>query len=331
MRQQYFTIVYNRLLLSSAISDYQKGNYKASFDSIQKLEKIEIYRKSDINTKISKYLYKGKLCFRKNEDSLAIANLKKVDSISIKTNKYHLATSESYSTLIDYYREKNDTKKQLFYIDKLLKADSVLMATNTYLLKSINSKYTTPNLLMEKENIIKSLEENDLIKRMLLLILSLSSLILVIALYRNNKKKKIYRKRIAQLGQTKKRQSHTIDNKITEKILDQLSEIESSTLFLNKDFNLNYLAKRLNTNTSYLSKIINKHKGKSFKQYLTELRINTLIKSLDVNPVMRKYSIEALAESIGYNNASSFTRIFKNYIGESPSSFLDKKYPERKH
>lgn len=121
-----------------------------------------------------------------------------------------------------------------------------------------------------------------------------------------------------------------IDTETTNRILADLVAFENSTVFLKNDFNLNLLAKLLNTNTSYLSRIINDHKKRTFKQYLIELRINTLIHNMHKNPILRKYSIEVLAESIGYNNASSFTRIFKSHIGESPSSFLNKKYPERK-
>jgi len=84
----------------------------------------------------------------------------------------------------------------------------------------------------------------------------------------------------------------------------------------------------LNTNTSYLSHIINEHKQKTFKHYLIDLRISVLIKNLEKNPILRKHSIEALAESVGYTNASSFTRIFKNHIGVSPSKYLKEKYPD---
>lgn len=99
-------------------------------------------------------------------------------------------------------------------------------------------------------------------------------------------------------------------------------------MFLDKDFNLNVLAKLLNTNTSYASRIINDYKQQTFKQYLVGLRIDVLINNLEKNPIMRKHSIEALAESIGYTNASSFTRIFKGYAGVNPSEYLKKKYLE---
>jgi AraC-like DNA-binding protein len=82
------------------------------------------------------------------------------------------------------------------------------------------------------------------------------------------------------------------------------------------------LAKKLNTNTSYLSYIINKVKNQSFKQYITALKINYLLKKLQQEKKFRNYTIKSLAEEIGYTNASAFTRAFKIYKGITPSEFI---------
>ncbi len=119
---------------------------------------------------------------------------------------------------------------------------------------------------------------------------------------------------------------NAINNETTKRVLEDLYNMEKTTMYLDKDFSLSVLAKLLKTNTSYLSRIINEHKQKSFKQYLIDLRISALIKNLDENPIMHKYSIEALGNSIGYTNASSFTRVFKSHVGVSPSEYLRKKY-----
>jgi len=78
----------------------------------------------------------------------------------------------------------------------------------------------------------------------------------------------------------------------------------------------------LKSNTSYLSYTINKIKNKTFKQYITELKIEYLIKKLKEDKNYRKYTIKYLAEEIGYTNASAFTRAFKNYKGITPSEFI---------
>lgn len=320
------SVMYNKLLLSSAIAYYEKEDYKSSLDSILKLR--EYNNKKDFGNSINVLmnLYQGKIYLKQQKNELAIKNFEKVDSISTSKNYFHSSIRENYTLMYNYYKQKKDIKNQLYYINKLLVTDSILDSDYAYLLKNINDKYTKPNLIAEKQKIINSLESSGFNKKMGIVFLLSFSCILIIALARNTKKMQLYKKRIEELGTTKKVQTYIIDDNTTKRILDDLSKIEQSELFLNKDFNLAHLSKLLNTNTSYLSQTINKHKKLTFKQYLMDLRINFLIKQLDENPILRKHSIEALAESIGYKNASSFTRIFKNHIGISPSEYFRKRY-----
>lgn len=325
------SLMYDRLLLSSAISNYQKKDYKSSLDSILKLSRIYDKKGSNIGTNVLKHLYQGKIYLKQQKYKLAVNNFKKVDSISFNKKYFHPSIRENYEFLINYYKETKNIKNQLFYIDKLLIVDSIIDKNYAYLTRNFNKKYATPNLILEKQKIIESLEKNDTTKKRILTILLIFSVLLIILLVRNNKKRRLYKQRIEELTTRKPNDNHKnkIDDDTTQRILDDLDKIEESQLFLDKNFNLSFLAKKLETNTSYLSKTINEYKQKTFKQYLIELRIKVLLENLDENPIMRKHSIEALAESIGYNNASSFTRIFKSYLGESPSAFLNKKYPER--
>ena len=323
------SLMYHRLLLSSAILNYQKNNYSSSLDSIFKLDVITKHKNLSKTTLVLRHLFQGKNYLKQNKNTLAVNCFKKIDSISITEKYYHPIIRENYQLLINFYKKQKDTKNQLFYIDRLLKADSIIDKDFSYLANKIDEKYTIPNLVLEKENIIKSLKRKNLYKRLVVITLLLFAVVLVTIIYRNNKKRRQYKNRIKELNTNAKVQSSVVNDETTKRILDQLSEFENSELFLDKDFNLSVLAKMLNTNTSYLSKIINEHKQKTFKQYLVGLRIKVLLNSLDENPMMRKHSIEALAESIGYSNASSFTRIFKNYLGASPSSFLKKRYSER--
>lgn len=112
----------------------------------------------------------------------------------------------------------------------------------------------------------------------------------------------------------------------TTSILEGLQKIENSRLFLSKDFSLPTLAKLLDSNTSYVSKTINDHLGKTFKEYLLELRMNALLNDLDENPTIRKYTIDALADYTGYTNPSSFSRAFKKHTQIAPSKYMKDKY-----
>ncbi|MBW7871493.1 MAG: helix-turn-helix domain-containing protein [Flavobacteriia bacterium] len=81
--------------------------------------------------------------------------------------------------------------------------------------------------------------------------------------------------------------------------------------------------KKLKTNTTYLSKVINSQKEKNFNSYLNGLRINYVINLLKKEPQYRHYTIQALAEICGYTNARQFSIAFYEETKLKPSYFLN--------
>lgn len=118
--------------------------------------------------------------------------------------------------------------------------------------------------------------------------------------------------------------SFVIKDATVNEILEKLIKLEEKKLFLRQDFTLHNVAKRLKTNTAYLSKIINSELNKSFSTYANELRINYIIIELKNNAKLRSYSINAIAEEVGYKSPESFTKYFKLATGLSPSVYIKK-------
>jgi len=108
------------------------------------------------------------------------------------------------------------------------------------------------------------------------------------------------------------------------KLLKKLQQFEDKELFLSKNSSLNEVAKKLKTNTSYLSKLVNAHKGKSFIAYITDLRVNYAIRRLKEDKKFRSYTIDSIAREIGFNRSESFSRAFKNKTGLYPSYYIKK-------
>lgn len=107
-----------------------------------------------------------------------------------------------------------------------------------------------------------------------------------------------------------------------QKILNALEVFETGTLFNNRNMSLSFLATHFNTNTRYLSRVINHHKHKDFSSYINELRINYIVDKLKNDPVWRKYKISTLAEETGFSAHGKFTPVFKSITGLSPSVFI---------
>ncbi|MCC9018033.1 helix-turn-helix domain-containing protein [Flavobacterium sp. F-126] len=115
----------------------------------------------------------------------------------------------------------------------------------------------------------------------------------------------------------------SIDEAKENKIVEKLLALESKQEFLHADFTLPYVAKKIKTNTTYLSYVVNKRFGKSFGEYSNELKINYVINEMITNHMYRKYSTQAIAESVGFKNAVSFAKSFRKRTGVSPAQFAN--------
>ncbi|KQO34395.1 histidine kinase [Flavobacterium sp. Leaf82] len=115
----------------------------------------------------------------------------------------------------------------------------------------------------------------------------------------------------------------SIDEAKENKIVEKLLALENKHEYLNADFTLPYVAKKIKTNTTYLSYVVNKRFGKSFGEYSNELKINYVINEMITNHMYRKYSTQAIAESVGFKNAVSFAKSFRKRTGVSPAQFAN--------
>ncbi|GEN76405.1 hypothetical protein CHA01nite_21450 [Chryseobacterium hagamense] len=110
---------------------------------------------------------------------------------------------------------------------------------------------------------------------------------------------------------------------VTEnKLLELLDDFENGTLYNRKNMSLPFLAGTLNTNTKYLSFIINRYKSTDFKTYINRLRIEYIVGKLSEDEKYRQYKISILAEECGFSSHSKFAAIFKAMTGYSPSAYI---------
>jgi len=121
---------------------------------------------------------------------------------------------------------------------------------------------------------------------------------------------------------TKSTPSLLLSNQKIEQLLNDLDIFEQRTDFLNPSMSLSMLAAQLQTNTKYLSHIINNYKNADFNGYINRLRINYILLKLKEDPSYATYKISYLAETCGFSSHSVFSSVFKQVLGISPSYFI---------
>ena len=307
-----------------------KGNYKNALDSINKGALQDWVPSDFFNT----YYHKGNIFYKIKKEEKAFYYFKKADSIfdANPDDVYpYIRATQEY--LLKYYGKKKDFENQLKYIDRLLRVDSILDSYRENINKNIDREYDRPRLLAEKQTIIDSLEKDNKQSNYAiwgLIGLSILILTLTIRFYYLQHQYKIRFNRLIKdttkentLEKTEEKEAlDGISEHIITSVLNQLKTFEDEAQFLDKTITLANLSKRFNTNSSYLSKIVNHYNNKNFNSYLTELRINHCIEQLQTNKTLRTYTIKAIAEEVGFKNSESFSKAFFKTTGIYPSYFV---------
>jgi AraC-like DNA-binding protein len=315
---------------------YFSNEYNQALDSFKRLEPL---RKGDINLAIN-YYYQGKIHQIKNDTTKSIDYFIRIDSLYNKNQVPFLEHKEVYKTLYDHYFEQNNKEKQLYAINQFSKIDSILDKLSYNINSKSTNDYDIPKLKEEKEKLLKELNEEHNKTNYILIIAILLSLIFIsilIKLYTDKKKLKSRFESIVQKQDTNSNSTEdkdfktpsketqnqlNISQEVIDSILQVLAQFENNKDYLDNQITLASLAKQFNTNSVYLSKVINHYKGMSFSNYLSNLRIKYCITELRENSTLRNYTIKAIAQEIGFRNSESFSKAFKKETGLNPSYYI---------
>jgi len=99
--------------------------------------------------------------------------------------------------------------------------------------------------------------------------------------------------------------------------------IEDQKLYQNPELTLSEVAKKLETNASVISKIINQGFQLNFNDFINKYRIEAIKKAFE-NGEHKKSTLLGIAFDCGFNSKATFNRAFKKNTGLSPKEFLEK-------
>ena len=115
-----------------------------------------------------------------------------------------------------------------------------------------------------------------------------------------------------------------ISNLEAKTLLNRLEEVMSNkALFKSPDIKLKDLAGELGISTHRLSQLLNDNLGKSFTQYLNELRTEEAKKLIQIN---NQFTLEAIGQEAGFSSRSTFYAAFKKMTGKTPAQYKKSLY-----
>ncbi len=315
--------------------NYYSRNFKSALEYSDSI--VTTFDREEVTNSSFKniFLFKGLSWIGLKEQQKGIEHLLKADSIfKLDTIDVNLVNDRLlYEKLNTYYDGAQRRKKKIEFLNRLIYFDSIHKRNYAYFEPKYIREIETPRLLEEKQHLIDSLEEKDKRNKALVLgagILLFTALGFLGYYYR---RQKLFRKRFEALVNNEVSKQHAlpiegnetsldISPEIVSHIMEGLEKFERDKKFTNPTLNLNVLAKEMDTNSNYLSRVVNYKMGKGFSSYINDLRLEYCIGHLLPQELYRKFTIKAIAEECGYKNAESFSRGFFKKYGIYPSYYI---------
>ena len=322
-------------ILNEGANHILKKNYKIALDSINKSFNGIVEAKDQLNI-LAYYYYKGVVNKEISNNKKAVSNFRAVDSMFTIYKKYYPEFVSGYEFLVDYYAKNNKPDSTMFYFNKLKKIDTYFQTNFKELLHSLHSNYDIPKVIKTKEREINKLNSQSNWQKLLIVFSVLCVGLFLFLYWKQKKQSKILQIKFEKLMQDKVEQplisneikrdevetKIAISETIITDLLSKLEQFENNKDYLQQDITIDYLVNLFDSNSNYVSKIINHFKQKSFSQYINDLRIDYVIEQLKTEKTWRKYTIQALATEVGFSSADSFSKAFYKRTKIKPSYFI---------
>lgn len=132
---------------------------------------------------------------------------------------------------------------------------------------------------------------------------------------------------VLQVTESFKKTNEVRYDELIEKIISGFSTIDDYIDFIKRyislhykdEISLNEISEILHVSRSHLSTLFKKNVGVSFTDYLIDFRLN---RALEIYQEKR-LPLTIIAELVGYQNYSQFSKIFKKRKGKSPREFIN--------
>ncbi|MCD4735914.1 MAG: tetratricopeptide repeat protein [Bacteroidales bacterium] len=310
------------------------------------------YNKSLAISKRMQYPYgiSNTLCnigyVRTQTGDLTNAEISLTQSLEIAVNADIMELQEKiYNNLYELFRKKGNYNKACDYQKKYHQvADSLFTVNISNQLAYWQTQYETEKkekeiLALNKETEIQKFKIGRKNSQLIwLLVGSVSLLIFVIVIFimyrqRDKAYRNIVKQNLKFLKIEKKLEENIIgtpetiseipagpDDKHAELVLRLEKFLIEEKPYLWSEINMEEFCKKLITNRSYLSKVINDKYEQGFNDLISEYRIRTA-RGLLTNPEKNHISVEGIGQLAGFKSNSTFHEKFKKLVGLTPHQF----------
>lgn len=225
-----------------------------------------------------------------------------------------------YSLLQNYYLDNKDVSNYTLISDKkeeqIGKKNKAITQARSQWIYLTEKKYDDEFIFKNKRGVF--------IITSIILLFGIITIILIIKIRQEKIKSKSYLRLSNKLkiNSSKRKEPQVISENVKLILLEKLEKLELTNFYLDSNISIQALAKKLDSNSKYVSDTINTYKKKSFTSYINELRIEYIKQKLNNELIYRSYKIKYLAEESGFSSHSVFSSVFKSIEGISPAQYI---------
>lgn len=277
----------------------------------------------------------------------ALEVLQKYDSLAQLKNEAYLF-ADCYKGMMRVYTKMGNKEKALFYQNEFFRYTDSLLNVNEF--SQIKNSYQTHEKKLDRQTIDEQkrtifYQNAALVMLLLVVAVACAAVVMVwrqrrklhvayVALFERNRELLDIESRYRDIVDRRKtsggdsvadierhdKASAPVPN--SEELLRRIDAVmEDEDTFCSPEFSLAVLARLSESNTNYVSQVINTTYNKNFRTFLNERRIKVAMKRMMDSGRYGAYSMQGIAESVGYKSASNFIAAFKKVTGMTPSLY----------
>ena len=300
------------------------------------------------NYEVPSYMYSAKAYMKMGDYNAALSNLRICENLSLENNALDLLITTYRYMYLCHIRSGNLSAAHAAKYRYMELKDSISNANEYGKIKDMEFFYESNKYEKQLHQLTSEKKLRGTILWAIGIGLLLTLLFLALTIFQNKKlsenNKDLFKKNVAlikyqeyaerlelektkednnsKIAESERYKSSCLSDEGKEMLLARIRRVmRTPSEFCQDDFTIDKLAMLVNSNTKYVSQVINEKLGKNFNTLLNEQRINEVCKRLVDTANNGNKTNDAIAEEVGFKSRSHFIRTFKKVTGLTPTQY----------
>ena len=300
------------------------------------------------NYEVPSYMYIAKAYMKMGDYNAALSNLRICENLSLENNALDLLITTYRYMYLCHIRSGNLSAAHAAKYRYMELKDSISNANEYGKIKDMEFFYESNKYEKQLHQLTSEKKLRGTILWAIGIGLLLTLLFLALTIFQNKKlsenNKDLFKKNVAlikyqeyaerlelektkednnsKIAESERYKSSCLSDEGKETLLARIRRVmRTPSEFCQDDFTIDKLAMLVNSNTKYVSQVINEKLGKNFNTLLNEQRINEVCKRLVDTANNGNKTNDAIAEEVGFKSRSHFIRTFKKVTGLTPTQY----------